>query len=50
MNRDDETPADFVQRLVAGRDPIKVAAVMLVLLVPVLLAPVGLALLLVWLI
>ena len=50
MNHDDRPPEPhFVERLVAGRDPLKVALVMFFLLLPLLLAPLGLILLLIWL-
>jgi hypothetical protein len=50
VSEDDRQPReDLVQRLVAGRDPIKVALVMFLLMLPLLLAPLGLVLLLVWL-
>ena len=50
MNRDDDPQRpDLIQRLVMGRDPIKVALVLFVLLLPLLLAPLGLVALLIWL-
>ena len=51
MNGDDDQPQpDLVQRLVAGRDPLKVALVMFALLLPALLVPIAIAtLLVIWL-
>ena len=51
MNADDDQPQpDLVQRLVAGRDPLKVALILFLLLLPLLLAPIVLAtLLVIWL-
>ena len=47
---DDEQDRDLIQRLVAGRDPLKVALVLFALLLPALLAPLVIAtLLLIWL-
>lgn len=46
---DDRSRADIVQRLVAGRDPVKVALVVFLLMLPILLAPLALGVLLIWL-
>lgn len=50
MSQDDREPTeDIVQRLVAGRNPMLVALVMFLLMLPILLAPLALAILLIWL-
>jgi hypothetical protein len=50
VNHDDRPPEPhFVERLVTGRNSIKVALVLLFLMLPLLLAPLGLILLLIWL-
>lgn len=50
MSHDDDQPrADLIQRLVAGRDPIKVAVVLFLLMLPLLLAPLAVGALLIWL-
>jgi hypothetical protein len=41
---------DLAQRIVAGREPTKVALVMFLLMLPLLLAPLAVGVLLVWLI
>jgi hypothetical protein len=47
---EEEQDRDFVQRLIAGRDPLKVALVLFALLLPALLAPIVIAtLLVIWL-
>jgi hypothetical protein len=48
-HHDEQPRADRIQRLVAGRDPIKVALVMLLLMLPLLLAPLAIGVLLIWL-